>query len=302
MKNVFKKLDKSNLPYVEGVLSIVANILLFALKYWAGIVTGSIAIMADAWHTLSDSLSSVIVLLGAKFSKKPADKEHPFGHGRADLIAAFVIGIMLMLVAFDFILQSYDTLKNGEGSMFGPLAIYVMIASVILKELLAQFAFWGARKSESKVLKADAWHHRSDAISSLIILIGIFLGKYFWWLDGALGLVVALLIGYAAYEIIRDSIYTLLGESPSAEIIEKLKRTCERCYPENLHPHHFHVHSYGDHNEITFHICLPPEMSIREAHEIVDQIENEITKEYAYSATLHIDPLDEVETEGFDID
>ena len=286
------KLDKSNLAFTEGMLSIVANILLFALKYWAGIVSGSIAIMADAWHTLSDSLSSVIVLLGAKFSKKPADKDHPFGHGRADLIAAFVIGIMLLLVAFDFILESYDALKNREGSMFGSLAIYVMITSVILKELLAQFAFWGAKQTKSKVLKADGWHHRSDAISSLIILIGIFLGKYFWWLDGALGFIVALLIGYAAYEIIRDSIYTLLGESPSPEIIDELKLICKQSYPDNLHPHHFHVHSYGDHNEITFHICLPPEMTIREAHEIVDHIENQIAKEYAYSATLHIDPYD----------
>ena len=295
MSKMFKKLDKSNLAFIEGVLSIIANILLFGLKYWAGIVSGSIAIMADAWHTLSDSLSSVIVLLGAKFSKKPADKDHPFGHGRADLIAAFIIGIMLLLVAFDFVLESYDALKNRESSMFGSLAIIVMITSVVLKELLAQFAFWGAKKAESKVLKADAWHHRSDAISSLIILIGIFLGKYFWWLDGALGLIVALLIGYAAYEIIRDSIYTLLGESPSEDIIEKLKLTCERCYPEDLKPHHFHVHSYGDHNEITFHICLPPDMSIREAHEIVDYIENQIAAEFGYSATLHIDPLNEVE-------
>ena len=107
MNKLSKKLDKNNLPYVEGVLSIIANILLFGLKYWAGIVSGSIAIMADAWHTLSDSLSSVIVLLGTKFSKKPADKDHPFGHGRADLIAAFIIGIMLLLVSFDFMLKSY---------------------------------------------------------------------------------------------------------------------------------------------------------------------------------------------------
>jgi len=143
-------------------------------------------------------------------------------------------------------------------------------------------------------LIADGWHHRSDAISSMVILIGIFFSDYFWWIDGVLGFLVALLIGYAAYEIVRDSIYSLLGESPSKEIIEKLKLTCERCHPNDLHPHHFHVHSYGDHNEITFHIFLPPEMTIREAHEIVDNIENQIAKEYAYSATLHIDPLDEL--------
>jgi divalent metal cation (Fe/Co/Zn/Cd) transporter len=127
----------------------------------------------------------------------------------------------------------------------------------------------------------------------MVILIGIFFSDYFWWIDGVLAFLVALLIGYAAYEIIRDSIYSLLGESPAKDIIDKLKLTCKRCYPEDLHPHHFHVHSYGDHNEITFHICLPSEMTIREAHEIVDHIENQIAKEYSYSATLHIDPNDE---------
>ena len=293
----FKKiLAKENLAYTEGMVSIIFNLLLFALKYWAGIATGSIAIIADAWHTLSDSLSSLVVIIGAKISKKPADKEHPFGHGRADLIAAFIIGLLLIIVSLDFVYESYQTLIKREGSSFGGIAIYVTIASVVINEFLTQFAFWGARKTKSKVLIADGWHHRSDAISSLVILIGIFFSDYFWWIDGVLGFLVALLIGYAAFEIIRDSIYSLLGESPSKETIEKLKLTCERCYPDDLHPHHFHVHSYGDHNEITFHIFLPPEMTIREAHEIVDNIENQIAKEYAYSATLHIDPLDELHT------
>ena len=97
MKNSKFKLDKSNWASVEGWLSIIRNILLFGLKYWAGLATGSIAIIADAWHTLSDSLSSVIVIVGAKISKKPADEDHPFGHGRADLISAFIIGILLAL-------------------------------------------------------------------------------------------------------------------------------------------------------------------------------------------------------------
>ena len=133
MSKLSEKLDKNNLPYIEGVLSIIANILLFGLKYWAGIVSGSIAIMADAWHTLSDSLSSVIVLLGAKFSKKPADKEHPFGHGRADLISAFIIGILLLLVAFDFVIESFHTLRDHESSQFGTISVVVIIASVVIK-------------------------------------------------------------------------------------------------------------------------------------------------------------------------
>jgi cation diffusion facilitator family transporter len=290
LKNSKFKLDKSNWAFVEGWLSIVGNILLFALKYWAGLATGSIAIIADAWHTLSDSLSSVIVIVGAKISKKPADEEHPFGHGRADLISAFIIGILLLLVAFDFIIESYHTLHSRESSQFGSIAIVVMVISIVLKELLAQFAYYGAKKTNSKVLKADAWHHRSDAISSLVILVGIFLGPYFWWVDGALGMIVALLIGHAAYEIISDSIHSLLGESPSDTIITELKLTIEEVHPNNLEPHHFHLHVYGDHTELTFHIVLPEGMPLKEAHDIATVLEEAILEKYAYVATIHIEP------------
>ncbi|RUT73067.1 cation diffusion facilitator family transporter [Ancylomarina longa] len=292
MKNSRWKLDKSNWAYVEGWLSIAGNVLLFALKYWAGLATGSIAIIADAWHTLSDSLSSVIVLIGAKISKKPADEDHPFGHGRADLISAFIIGILLLLVAFEFIMQSYETLINRESTTFGTLAIVVMIVSVVTKELLAQFAYYGARKTNSKVLRADAWHHRSDAISSLVILVGIFLGNYFWWIDGALGMIVALLIGHAAYQIISDSIHSLLGESPSATMIEEVKQCCVKLHSDTLVPHHFHAHTYGDHTELTFHICLPNDMPIQDAHEIASKLEDGIREEFGYVSTIHIEPLE----------
>jgi len=290
LKNSKSKLDKSNWAFVEGWLSIIGNILLFGLKYWAGIATGSIAIIADAWHTLSDSLSSVIVLIGAKISKKPADDDHPFGHGRADLISAFIIGILLLLVAFDFVIESYQTLKNHESSQFGIIAVIVMIVSIVVKELLAQFAYFGARKTNSKVLRADGWHHRSDAISSLVILIGIFLGPYFWWIDGVLGMIVSFLIGYAAYEIISDSIHSLLGESPSDTIIADLKKTCENTYPLDLEPHHFHLHVYGDHTELTFHILLPQDMPIKQAHDIATLLEEAILEKFGYVSTIHIEP------------
>lgn len=291
MSKIKFKLDKSNWAFVEGWLSIIGNILLFGLKYWAGVVTGSIAIIADAWHTLSDSLSSVIVIVGAKIAKKPADKDHPFGHGRADLISAFIIGILLLLVAFDFVIESYQTLKNHESSQFGTIAVVVMIASIVIKELLAQFAYYGARKTNSKVLRADAWHHRSDAFSSLVILIGIFLGPYYWWIDGAMGMIVAFMIGYAAYQIINDSIHSLLGESPSDTIIEELISTIEEVYPIDLEPHHFHLHTYGDHTELTFHIKLEKNMPIKEAHDIATILEKAIVDKFGYVSTIHIEPL-----------
>lgn len=281
---------KSKILMTEGILSIILNLLLFVLKYWAGIATGSIAIIADAWHTLSDSLSSLIVIIGAKISNKPADKNHPFGHGRAEVISAFIIGILLTLVSFDFILKAIESFNDRTSSSFGMIAIVVMIISVVLKELMAQYAFWAAKKTSSSVLKADAWHHRSDAISSGIILAGIFLSPYFWWIDAALGFIVALLIAYAAYEIIKDSINSLMGEKLDDKTIEKLKQICFSSYQRDIFPHHFHIHNYGTHNELTFHIILDKQMSIEQAHKIANKIKQDIKKQLYYNATIHIQP------------
>jgi len=285
-----QKEKKSKLLLIEGSMSIVLNLLLFVLKYWAGVVTGSIAIIADAWHTLSDSLSSLIVIIGAKVSNKPADKDHPFGHGRADVISAFIIGILLVLVAFDFILKSIDSFNNHNSSTFGTIAIIVMIISVVLKELMAQYALWAYRKTNSSVLKADAWHHRSDAISSMVILTGIFLSPYFWWIDSVLGFIVAILIAYAAYEILRDSIHSLMGENIDLKTLDDIKDICKKSYPENIYPHHFHLHKYGEHIEVTFHIILNKDMSINDSHVIAKKIKLAIKEELNFHSTIHIQP------------
>ncbi len=278
-----------NYPIIEGWISIAANTLLFVLKYWAGVVTGSVALIADAWHTLSDSISSIIVVVGAKISKKPADSEHPFGHGRADLVSSVIIGVLLSFIAFEFILKSIDQLKGGEKVVFGTVALVVTIVSILVKELLAQFAFWASRQTDSIILKADGWHHRTDALSSIIVLIGIFLGRFFWWIDGVLGLVVAAMIFYAAYEILRDSINRLLGELPSDKLIREINKIIDDLKLD-VCPHHFHMHKYGSHIEMTFHILLPPKISLEEAHNQANQIETIIRERMNIETTIHMEP------------
>lgn len=282
--------DDNFLKYLEGWLSIIVNLFLFILKYWAGVVTGSIAIIADAWHTLSDSLSSIVVLLGVKVSNKPADKEHPFGHGRAELIASIIIGMLLAVIAFNFVLESIDKLKNHESVQFGKIAIIATVLSIIVKEGIAQFAFWAGKKTKSVSLKADAWHHRSDAISSVIILVGIFLGPYFWWIDGVLGLVVAVMIFYAAYEIINDASGPLLGEKPDEDMIKQINTISKQQAGFDVDVHHIHMHRYGDHTELTFHIRLPKNTSLEKAHDISTDIESKLKKDLKIVATIHAEP------------
>lgn len=284
-----KKPNNKNYTLIEGWLSVFANTVLFVLKYWAGITTGSIALIADAWHTLTDSVSSVVVIISSKVSKMPADKEHPFGHGRADLVSSVIIGFFLAVIGFEFVTKSITQLKGGEQVVFGTIAIVVTIISILVKEFLAQYAFWAGRKVDSPLLKADGWHHRTDALSSIVVLVGILLGKYFWWIDGALGLIIAAMIFYAAYEILRDSIKRLLGEIPSDKLIQSINKIT---FDLNLDvcPHHFHMHKYGDHIEMTFHILLPPELLLEEAHDQANLIENAIRKKLNIEATIHMEP------------
>ncbi len=282
--------DNNSLAYIEGWGSIFLNILLFAYKFWAGTVTGSIAIIADAWHTLSDSFTSVVVLISARASSMPPDREHPFGHGRAELLGSIVIGLLLAVVAFNFIVDSAYRLKGGEGVTFGLIAIAATTVSIITKEAMAQFAFWAAKKTGSATLKADAWHHRSDAISSLILLCGIFLGRYFWWIDGVMGIILGLLIMYAAYEILKDSMDSFIGEAPDAGFKENVIKIAGESSGRELDIHHMHIHRYGDHTELTFHIRLDGTLPLEEAHLVASSIESAIKREMNVESTIHMEP------------
>ncbi|WP_346856621.1 cation diffusion facilitator family transporter [uncultured Draconibacterium sp.] len=275
----------------EGWLSIIANTLLFGLKYWAGIVTGSIALIADAWHTLTDSVSSIIVLLGGKISSKPADDDHPFGHGRAERIATMIIGVLLAIVAFDFILSAIDKFSTREKTEFGTIAWVVTIVSIVVKEALAQYAFWAAKITKSPILKADGWHHRTDSLSSLVILIGIAVGGSFWWTDAVLSVIVALMIGWASWEIISKEFTSLLGESPSKDLLLSIRETAQKACIQPIHLHHIHIHDYGQHTEMSCHIKLPPAMTLNEAHEICTKIEAAIKSEFGYISTIHPEPI-----------
>ncbi len=282
------KTDFSKDGYKEAVLSIFVNFFLFLIKFWVGVSAKSIALVADAWHTLSDSISSIGVFVGFKLSEKPPDEKHPFGHGRFEVIVSIFVAVFLGFIGFEFFTDSIKGILHHKTVIFGKFAVIVTIISIVAKELLAQVALFYSKKHNSMLLKADAWHHRSDAISSLVILIGIFLNKYFWWMDSVLGFIVSTLIFYVAYDILNKSISKLLGEKPSEELESQLRSLV--CKEEKLKFHHLHIHDYGLHKEITFHIKVAPQKSIAEAHKIADCLEKKIRETLGYEATIHIEP------------
>lgn len=284
--------NKFKIGIIVSWLSILLNILLFIIKFWVGLIFNSVALIADAWHTLTDSISSFAVLIGLKISAKPADDEHPFGHGRAELVATIFVGILLALVGANFTYESIVKLKSHEFVEYGNLAIIVTVISIIVKEIMAQYSLYYGKKTNSNSLVADGWHHRSDAFSSLIILVGIFFGKYFWWMDGALGLVVSALIFYTTYKILKEALSLFLGDKIDDDLKESIQSIGYNIFNRDLDPHHFLLHKYGYYSELTFHISLPGNMSLTEAHKIATLYEVNIKEKHHMGVTIHIDSLD----------
>jgi len=284
---------KQRYGYLEGIIGIVANLILFGLKYWVGILSGSLALIADAWHTLSDSASSVIVVGSVKLSSRKADEKHPFGHGRYQQIASLFIALLLGIIAYEFLTDSIEKFRQHESTQFGTLAIVVTALSVLVKEGMAQYAYRAYRKTGFETLKADGWHHRSDALSSAVVLTGILLGNRFWWMDSVLGILICLMLFYAVYEIVKHSVDKLLGEQPDDHFIGEVIQLIKEVSDKEISPHHFHLHTYGDHKELTFHIKLKGDMDIASGHQIATEIEDALKVDMGIEATIHVEPKPE---------
>ncbi|MCX8058917.1 MAG: cation diffusion facilitator family transporter [Spirochaetes bacterium] len=288
--SINKYFEKINLGYFEGVLSIILNTILFILKIWVGIQSKSISMIADAWHTISDSLTSLVVIVGFSVAAKPKDEQHPFGHGRAEVIAAIIIGTLLAVVGFNFIVDSIKNLINKISAHFSITSIIVFVFSSIFKELLASFSIWAGKKINSKSLVADGWHHRSDAFASFIIVLAAIFGKFIWWIDGILGIIVSILILWTSFDIAKGASNLLLGEKPDESLTKRIEDIIYGVSEEISDIHHIHIHRYGDHLEITLHIRMNGIKDINYAHDIANAIEKKIREELKAETTIHIEP------------
>lgn len=291
MQFKFTAMDsRARYGYIEGIVSIIINALLFVLKYWVGVMSGSVALLADAWHTLSDSISSVMLIAGIRLSVRKPDKKHPFGHGRWEQVTAIFIGFILGIIAWDFLMEGITRFREHEAANFGLPAILVTILSVLSKEAMAQWAFFIAKKTNNTAVRADGWHHRSDALSSLVLLVGLMFRQRFWWIDSVLGVIIALMIFYTTFGIIKDAISNLLGEEPTDELLGEVKKIINNNVDNDVSAHHFHIHNYGRHRELTLHINVDPEMDVKSAHAVATKLEKALKEELNMDSTVHVEP------------
>jgi cation diffusion facilitator family transporter len=280
--------------YLEAYVSILGNLFLAAVKVAMGLMLNSISLLADAAHTAADVLTSIVVLLGFKLSSSPADEKHPYGHGRVELIATLVISVMLFIVGAEFAKSSYDRLISNTAVKGSFVVALIMVLGAILKEWMARFSIDLGNRTNSSTLVADAWHHRTDGIASILVAVAIIASRFgYYKVDAVFGLFVSALIIYTGFNISKDSISQIIGEMPAEDELNDIKKIALTV--SGVHSiHKVNVHSYGCHKEISLHVQVNNDMSLVMAHDISEQVERRIEANMDCKAIVHIEPLEEI--------
>lgn len=280
---------------LEGWVSVLGNFILFGVKLFFGLAASSIALIADAFHTLSDVATSGVVIVGFKVSQKPADREHPFGHGRAETIATLTIAILMAVVAFEFLKGAADRLLFSKETLDVTAIDWFFILVVALtaagKAWMSYFAYQLGDLIDSDALRGDAVHHKSDVYTTILViaaLIGAYLG--FPILDGIMGVGVALMILHSAYGIARNAIDDLLGRAATPEEIRNIAELALEV-PGARQVHDVVVHRYGDHRFISLHVEIDEETDPPIAHHIADNVEHKLKHKLNAQVVTHIDPV-----------
>lgn len=291
-KKVTEPTLRKKFAYLESWVSIISNLILAVLKVIMGLALNSISLLADAAHTSADVATSVVVLLGFKFSSSPADEKHPYGHGRIEFIATLVISIMLILVGIEFGKSSYTRLIENTAVKGSYSVAVIMVISALFKELLSQFSIELGNRTNASALIADAWHHRTDAIASVLVAIAIIASKFgYYKIDAIFGLGVSALILYTGIAIALDPISKLIGEVPEDDELKDIENyALSVCGVLSIHK--INVHSYGSYREVSLHIQVDDNMSLIEAHDISEQVEKVLSENTPCSrVTVHVEPL-----------
>ena len=279
----------------SSIVGIITNLILAAIKLVAGLLSFSIAIVADALNNLSDAGSSLISFVSFKIAAKPADKEHPFGHARIEYVSSMIVSFLILLVGFELMKNSASGLINKDGANLEITTLtYVILAvSIALKLWLGLFYKKVAKKISSSVVAAAAADSFSDCASTSAVLVSsIIVGlSGLWYVDSIVGLAVSVMIMIAGIKILNETKNSLLGEAPIQEVVDGIKHTVEK-YPEVVGIHDMLVHNYGPKTYIvSFHAEVDGSQDIYMLHDAIDNIEREINEDMRILCTIHMDPI-----------
>ena len=288
--------------YKVTLVGGAVNVVLLLFKFVAGIIGHSSAMIADAAHSLSDFVTDIIVLVFVKISHKPQDKSHDYGHGKYETLALTIIGIALMAVAIGIIVKGAMKIaawSKGEVLLApGKLAFWAAIVSIILKEAVYRYSIIKARKLNSKAVEANAWHHRSDALSSIGTAIGIggaiFLGERWTILDPIASVVVGAFIVKVAFDLLKNGIGDLMEQSLPDEVEAEIMQMISSL-PGVTEPHDLRTRRIGNHYAIELHILMDGNISLKEAHDKASEVEDLLRQRYGEEThiAVHVEPMED---------
>ena len=281
-----------------GWTGVAVNLLLFAVKLAAGIFSGSIAIAADAVNNLSDSGNSVVTILGFKVAGKPADSNHPFGHGRMEYIAGLVVSVVIIAVGLNFLKESVERIIDPSEVKISPLLICLVGSSLFFKAWLFFFYRYIGRKIESKTITAGAFDSLCDIAETSVVLGSVVAGSFCSFpVDGCAGVLAALLVLLGGVKILRETTNPLLGEAPKPEMVEELKSRLLR-YPGIQGVHDIIIHNYGPNQYFaTAHAEVDLNADILAVHDLLEKAQTEIARYMPVHLLLHCDPCNAADPE-----
>ncbi|MEE1517996.1 MAG: cation diffusion facilitator family transporter [Lachnospiraceae bacterium] len=278
---------------VSSVIGIMLNVCLFLGKYIAGVISGSIAIMADAVNNLSDAGSSFITLIGFRFAGKKPDVDHPFGHGRFEYISGFVVSMAIIMMGFELVKSSVSKILHPTDIDMGMVSVIILVVSILVKLYMAYFNRRIGKKINSSAMKATSVDSLSDACATFVVLVSMIVIRISGLnIDGYVGVLVSLFIFYAGYNAAKDTIDPLLGKNPDPEFVESIKNIV-MSHDNVVGIHDMVVHDYGPGRVmVSLHAEVPGDGDIFELHDAIDHIERELTEELGCSAVIHMDPIE----------
>ena len=275
-----------------GAVGIGLNVLLFIGKFFAGRLSGSIAVTADAFNNLSDAGSSAVTLLGFRLAGKKPDPDHPFGHGRIEYISGLVVAGLILLMGVELAKSSFDKILHPEEVTFSALALVILAVSVAVKLYMWHYNRRIGGKIRSAAMEATASDSLSDAAATSAVLLAMLIGRWTGLaVDGYVGMVVALFILFSAYKAAKETLSPLLGQAPDPELVQHIRDIVEE-HDTVVGIHDLVVHDYGPGRQmVSLHAEVPASGDILQLHDVIDNIERELHEKLHVQAVIHMDPI-----------
>lgn len=299
MENIILKLggynteheNRERISTYASMVGVISNIILSVVKIIIGIISGSVSVLADGVNNVFDVMSAVVTIIGVKLSKRPPDKEHPYGHGRIEYLAAMIICIFVFAVGVQFLFASFKRLKNDTIDSYSNIAFVLILVSIAVKVYLYNFYRTIGHKINSTPLLATGTDALGDVLVTSVVMVNIISNKFFGFhVDGIAGIIVSIFIIYSAYSLIKDTITDIIGASPDEDMIKELKKKINS-YDHVVDSHDYRIVSFGPEDKFAIvDVELPHHMDIYTAHSIVSEIEREVGDEMNLRLIIHIEP------------